>query len=266
MMFGLWRKWRRRQWTHKNIPSSWLRILEDEVSFYKALPSEKRDDFLTKLHWFVREKFFLGAQGMEITDRVKVIIGAAAARLILYLDYQHYDKLTEIVVYPFDYLHPNDDDSIRFGEAHTWGVVVLSWEAIQREMKYDSWRDTISHEFAHVLDVYNGSFNGTPQLRKRDDYKRWAEVMQSQFEELRSGDPDLMYLLGDYAAKNEAEFFAVGTEAFFGQPRLFKEIAPDVFAEFRTFFGWSPPDPNPEPAWELSSIPVWMDVQQKLWA
>ncbi|TNE45505.1 MAG: hypothetical protein EP343_26685 [Deltaproteobacteria bacterium] len=264
-MFSWLRNRRRRDWTHETIPAEWIQILEEDVSFYKHLPENKRDDFLTKLHWFVREKFFLGAKGMEVTDRVKVIIAAAAARLILYLDYSHYDKLTEIVVYPYDYLHPNDDDSIRFGEAHTWGVVVLSWEAVQREMERDSWHDTISHEFAHVLDVYNGSFNGTPQLRKRSDYKQWAKVMQSGFEALREGHPELRYLLGDYAAKNEAEFFAVGTEAYFGQPSLFQEIAPEVFEEFRTFYGWIPPEPAPEPFWEPLSVPVWMNLHQKLW-
>ena len=63
---------------------------------------------------------------MKITDEVKVVIAAAAVRLTLYLGLSFYDRLTEIIVYPYDYKHP-DVDGPTLGEAHyQGGTVVLS--------------------------------------------------------------------------------------------------------------------------------------------
>ena len=264
-MFGLWRTWKRSRWAKQPIPEHWHDLLREKVPFYSTLPPQKREDFLSKLNIFIQEKYFIGAQGMKITDEVRVMIAAAAVRLILYLDMSYYNKLTEIVVYPYDYLHPNEE-GIFYGEAHTWGVVVLSWPAVEHGIRETAdWGDTTTHEFAHALDVANGEFNGTPRLRHRKDYEAWSQTMSQTFLDLREGDLNNLILLGDYAAKNEAEFFAVSTEAFFGQPKALQRHAPSLYRELRRFYGWDPPSPQPPTPAELV-LPVWMPQSATYWA
>ena len=225
------------------------------------IPLERREKFLRDLKIFAWEKTFIGARGMKIIDEVKVTISAAAARLILFLDLSHYDRLTEIVVYPFHYKHPekfDDSEQVFFGEAHTWGVVVLSWPAVKYDiLTTEDWRDTATHEFAHALDIATGSFDGTPKLRHFKDYREWAEVMEEHFNALRGGDPILSELLSSYAMKNEAEFFAVATEVFFGNPLQMKRDAPELYRILRKFYGWDPPSPEPLFIDEPVELPPW---------
>ena len=115
-------------------PDPWYEYLERHVGFYPHLPAQLSDRFHDYLRIFVWEKHFIGAGGMEITDEVRVVIAAAAVRMVLNLDLSYYDRLTEIVVYPSHYRHPNQN-SVILGEAQNWGTVVLSYEAVLHGLK-----------------------------------------------------------------------------------------------------------------------------------
>ncbi len=239
-MLSLIRSFKRRRLRRKPLPPEWAGILQERVPFYSTLTSEDLDVFHTNLKLFVWEKIFIGAKGLEVTDLHRVTISAAAVRLVQHLDLSYFDRLTEIVVYPHDYRHP-DTGGVILGEAHGWGVVVLSWPAVLRGLQNpcDGW-DTASHEFAHVLDREAGAFNGTPSLRADDHYRAWADVMSLHFERLKGGFGRERRVMRDYGATNEAEFFAVATEAFFERPAQMKRLTPSLYAELRRFYGTDP--------------------------
>jgi MtfA peptidase len=237
-MFGLWRRWRRRRLGRRELPATWIPILEDRVPFYAGLEGELRERFLDYLKIFVWEKHFIPAGGLEMTEEIQVVIAAAAVRLVLHLDLSYYDRLTEIVVYPSHYKNPSHEGAVVFGEAHNWGVVVLSWDAVTHGLAdpHDG-HDTATHEFAHVLDRATGRFDGTPRLRASANYRCWGQVMSRHFEALRSGDARV---LREYGAQNEAEFFAVATETFFEKPDQLARRAPDLYGILRRFYGFDP--------------------------
>lgn len=244
-MFGLMRAWRRRRWMERELPDGWVSILQQRVPFFADLRGDERERFLNLLKVFVWEKHFIGAGDLEVTEEMKVVIAAAAVRLVLHLDLTYYNRLTEIVIYPGAYKHPGDDHTVILGEAQSWGTVVLSWRDVLAGLanQHDS-HDTATHEFAHVLDRANGSFDGTPELRGRADYRPWAKVMSRHFLALRDGQ-SCGQLLRDYGATNEAEFFAVATEAFFENGESMRACAPDLFAELQRFYHRQVPD-SPE--------------------
>lgn len=240
-MFGLLRRRRRKRWAATPTPDAWHAILAERVPFYAELDGELRDRFLRYLKVFVWEKHWIEAGGMQITDEVKVVIAAAAVRLVLHLDLGEYDRLTEIVVYPSHYKHPDDDHGIVYGEAHHWGTVVLSWDAVTHGLADPrDGHDTATHEFAHVLDRAGGVFDGTPTLRARAHYRPWATAMSRHFLKLRDGARRERRVLRDYGATNEAEFFAVATEAFFEKPRQMRDRTPELYAELQRFYGFDP--------------------------
>ncbi len=239
-MSGLLRKLRRRKLTRRPIPKKWLTILEESVPFYAQISDEMRERFLEMLKIFVWEKYFIGAGGMVITDEVRVAISACAVRLILHLHLSHYDRLTEIVVYPYVYRRLHEEVAI-LGETRNWGTVVLSWPAVLQGLACSkSGHETATHEFAHVLDRADGVFDGTPILRARADYRPWAEIMSHHYLGLQKGDPIEKRVLRPYGAINEAEFFAVATESYFEKPQLMKELIPDLYAELKAFYGGDP--------------------------
>jgi Mlc titration factor MtfA (ptsG expression regulator) len=238
-VFGLFKAWKRRRLARRPFPRRWLPILEQRVPFFGQFPDPLRQRFRELLKVFIWDKHFIGAGGMEITDEVRVVIAAAAVRLVLHLDLSLYDRLTEIVVYPSHYRHP-DSAGVVFGEAHGWGTVVLSWDAVLHGLRNTrDGLDTATHEFAHVLDRAGGAFDGTPELRRWGDYQPWAEVMSHHFLNMRSR-KRRRRVLRSYGATNEAEFFAVATEAFFEQPRKIKRRAPDLYQELSRFYGFDP--------------------------
>ena len=239
MIFWLFRKFRRRRLLERPFPDHWREILTEHYPFYQKLQDEDRQAFHDHLKVFLWEKHWEGAAGLEVTEEMKVLISAAAARIAREMDLSVYNRLTEIVIYPSHYFHPDRRDRIVLGQAHNFGTLVLSWDAVRQGISVpDDARDTAIHEFAHVLDAESGRFDGTPLLAHGRDYPRWSDVMGRHFARLQQ-DP-FQGCLRAYGATNSAEFFAVATEAFFETPTQLRHCAPDLYDLLADYFGIDP--------------------------
>ncbi len=246
-MAGLIRTIRRRQLAKRPLPQDWTAVLQRRVPFYRRLCGREQARFLKLLRIFIWEKHFTGAGGIQITDEVRVVIAACAVRLVLHLDISYYDRLSEIIVYPFAFRHPASKIGL-LGETQDWGIVVLSWPAVLLGLADTGDAHAVAtHEFAHVLDRADGRFDGTPLLKSRSAYQAWAKVMSAHFLKLRKNAALERKVLRLYGAVNEAEFFAVATEAFFKKPTLMKKLTPDLYTELQDFY-------RIDPAGELSAV------------
>jgi MtfA peptidase len=241
-MFGIIEHFRRKSAAKKPFPEEWRAILRSKVPFYRKLPPEWIERFEEKLKVFYHTKYFIPAGGMEITEEVKVVISAAAARLIMNMPDEHYQRLTEIIVYPSHYKHPGKDEVIVYGEAHHWGTVVLSYQAVLAGLHNPTdGHETAGHEFAHVLDIADGAFDGTPMLDSSGCYKPWAHTMSDEFFALREKDEEhKKSVLRKYGATNEAEFFAVATETFFEKPQQLKAKHPELYQLLSNYYKLDP--------------------------
>lgn len=239
---------RRARVRREPLPAAWQAYLFDDVAFYQHLDEDLRQRLEERLKVFIAEKNFEGAAGFEVTDQARVVISAAAARLIVHLHDSYYDRLRDIVIYPNTMTlpsHPyaNDDSMHALGVALDGTTVVLSWEATLQGLRNPSdGQDTASHEFAHILDRAQGGTNGTPPLESAEAYRAWAQVVEGHYELHRDYCPNLDRVLEHYARTNKVEFFAVATEVFFEQPRKMRTLAPDLFDQFSAFYGFVPDD------------------------
>jgi Mlc titration factor MtfA (ptsG expression regulator) len=177
---------------------------------------------------------------------MRVTIAAQACLLVLAFDDQLFDRVLSILIYPREYLVADArrlvggetvTEEMRAGEAWYRGPVILSWaEVIDDCQRLGHGRNVVWHEFAHQLDMLDGIIDGTPPLGNREQYHRWAEVMSAELSRLREARRTYQPTVIDpYGAKNEGEFFAVVTEAFFDRPaRLRQEHRAlyDLLAEF----------------------------------
>lgn len=238
-MFSLFRSWKRSRLARREISAEFTALISKHFPFASALEPAERERFHTHLNVFALDKRFEGAGGLEITDEMKVVVAGSAARLARNLSLDVYDDLITIVIYPAAWKNPRGE-GIHLGEAHQWGLVVLAWDAVRNGLHNPTdGHDTALHEFAHVLDLGDGRFDGTPELNAWADYHAWTRVFSKHYEQLRAR-PNRSQVLRPYGATNEAEFFAVATEAFFEKPSRMKEKAPELYEELRRYYRLDP--------------------------
>jgi MtfA peptidase len=199
---------------------------------------------------FLQEKHFTGAAGLQVSDAMRVFIAAQACLLILHLDLDYYRGWDEIIIYPSQFTprHAYTDeagvvhvsDHPFAGESWLGGPVVLSWEDAAAGGQGDGY-NVVLHEFAHKLDMLNGSANGFPPLHKNMSRKQWADVFKPAFEHFTNTvNNQIDTIIDPYAAEHPAEFFAVFTEAFFEMPGVVFEEYAAVYNQFVLFYQQDP--------------------------
>ena len=93
---------------------------------------------------------------------------------------------------------------------------------------------------AHEVDMMDGVVDGVPPI-ERSKYDGWVNVLYREFKTLnaialKDRGWGKYKLLGDYAASNEAEFFAVVTERFFESPASLKHHFPELYNLLKGFY------------------------------
>ncbi len=253
-MFFHWLKQkRRRALLAQPFPEDWLAVLQRNVHHYQFLSPGQQAKLRDDLRILVAEKSWEGCRGLAITDEVKVTIAAEASRLLLGFRDEYFDMVQSILVYPDAYVAPDQEvlqggivlegKSARSGEAWYRGPVILSWPDVLAGARGETCgTNLVLHEFAHQLDMQNGRVvDGTPPLESADQYRRWEEVMNSEYQRLvrdcQQGRPTL---IDCYGATSPAEFFAVVTECFFQLPRDLQWRHPPLYEMLSTFYRQDP--------------------------
>jgi hypothetical protein len=248
MPFKFMRSWKRERLSRRERPERWDPIARRHFDFLEQMGEDERERFWTHLKVFVWEKYWFGAKGLEVTEEMQVTVAGLAARLSRNLSLHVYDRLTEVIIYPSTFKIPGMEGVGGLGEASSWGTVLLSWDAVRNGLADPTdGHDTSMHEFAHVLDYGDGWFDGTPVLHSQGDYAAWSRVLGSHYATLRERVErgGRAGVLRDYGALNEAEFFAVATEAFFERPKRLRRDAPDLYDELKTYYKVDPAKGSP---------------------
>jgi len=253
MVFGLFAERRRARLRKEPFPSVWRAILERNLTFFRRLSEEDRNELLGHVQVFLAEKHFEGSGGLELTDEIRVTIAAQACLLLLHRKTDYYPELTSIIVYPTGYT-ANEVRHIgggvwEEGPEHRLGhtashlrALVLAWDAASRGAADPAdGQNVVLHEFAHQLDFENRNADGTPALETHAEYLAWGRVMSTEFNELRRAEATgVPTVLDAYGATNPTEFFAVATEAFFERPRALRERHPELYQELKRFYRQDP--------------------------
>jgi MtfA peptidase len=249
MLFSLLRRRRRRRLLAQPMAKEWTRIVDGiPVCAVLAPPDRARLDDVLRV--IATERRFEGCGGLVVTERMRVVVAAQAALLLLGLEHDHFSEVTSILVYPSTVRSPWPSyaggvvsvDRPIDGEAWPGGPVILTWDRVEAEAgSAQSGRNVVLHEFAHHLDAANGIVDGVPPLERRVSIGRWASVLRPEFEALAAASGrNEPTLLDDYGATNPGEFFAVAVEVFFTRARELKARHPDLYAVLSAYFRQDP--------------------------
>ena len=254
------------------FPAEWRDILKRCVPYVRAMPADLQLQLKAHIQVFLAEKAFIGCDGLEITDEIRVTIAAQACLLILNRPSFYYPELRQILVYPSSFVVKREhtdgagikhaDRQVLAGESWSNGQVVLSWyDTLQGAAVPDDGNNVVIHEFAHQLDQEKGVANGAPVLARRAHYRRWSQVLNDEYRALQArirfrhepvryaGINDTVPaqdhvpqepLFSDYGATDPAEFFAVISEVFFERPACMAQEHSALYQELVRFYRLDP--------------------------
>jgi Mlc titration factor MtfA (ptsG expression regulator) len=239
----------------RTLPREWQGTLTEHLSWWPLADAGQQAVLEQLAVEFLATKSFEGSAGFDPTNDVIVTIAAQACRLIVGLDLGWYRDVTAIIVYPSTAVRPGTrhleggissaGPANLAGEAMLHGPVMLAWDEVRAGMRHpERGRNVVFHEFAHKLDMADGSASGVPHLRSRDAYRRWENVMGEVLNDLRTGEPRF---IDGYGALGPTELFAVATEAFFGVPGDLRDREPEVYALLKDFYRQDPATPPADP-------------------
>jgi MtfA peptidase len=247
---------RRAEARARPFPPEWEAIVRANVAHYCALDDAERAELHAMMQVFLEEKQWEGCGGLDLTDEIRVTIAALACLLHLGLPHDYYRNVQSILVYPSTVVPParhpgvfeRMDGTVEetpfpiLGQAFVQGPVILVWDAVLHGARHpEQGHNVVYHEFAHKLDMLDGSSNGTPLLPDRNQFAEWVAVCSREFLRLRRlAENGQKTFLDSYGTKNEAEFFAVATEEFFDRPLALQKHAPDLYRVLSAYYRQGP--------------------------
>ena len=249
-MLGWLRERRRKRITAEAFPPEWDALIDAYVPLAWRLDGADRQRLRELVQIFIAEKSWEGCGGLALTEEMQVIVATNACLLVLDRGIDLYKDVDSILLYPSTVFTPPRRpylfETVRTpigharaisGEAMLHGPVVLSWDAVIGGTRWDAASNVVVHEFAHKLDMADGSVDGTPPLASDRELAAWARVWTAAFRDFQLrvayGAPSVV---DPYGATNEAEFFAVATETYFLNPDGLRVDYPELFDELQRFY------------------------------
>jgi len=237
------------------FPSGWDDTIRRNMSHYCMLDDDERNRLRKLIQVFIAEKSWEGCGGLELTDEIRVTISAQACLLILNLPHNTYENVETIIVYPSEVVLP--ERKLGFfetareplepaypisGQAFQLGPVILAWDTVLYQGRQSGTGcNVVYHEFAHKLDMQDGAADGTPRLCGQAEYRDWVKTCSREYLKLlKDVEKGKQTFLDEYGATDEAEFFAVATEQFFGQPIQMIKSAPELYRVLKEYYRQDP--------------------------
>lgn len=216
-----------------------------------GLDADERARLIELSERFLRSKSLEPVGDFVLDLPMRLEIALQACLPILNLGLEYYRNWYSVVVYPTGFMveheFEEEDGTIHrrhgelVGEAWERGPVILSWDDVVAGRVRDGF-NVIIHEFAHKLDMLQGTTNGLPPLHRTMSAADWSEAFVAAYEDLcrrvEANEPSPA--VDDYGAESPGEFFAVVSEAFFEIPHELQLQYPEVYRQLSLFYRQDP--------------------------
>jgi len=199
------------------------------------------------------------AQGMVLTDEIRITLCAQAAILIFGLEDPEKDPSLdwfhnwhEIIVYPAPFRNTKKEvfngagwlvswAGVEAGETQYQGPIIIDWSSDKPHPLRSHANQVLMHELAHKLDMLDGSVDGHPPLHANMSQKDWYNAFEPAYQKLKTAAANGRHTaITPYAATSPAEFFAVTTEYFFEAPARLHQVFPKVYQQLTLFYRQDP--------------------------
>src|SRR3954466_11093435 len=185
----------------RGMPPVGPAIVAQHLAVRPLLDDDEQQRLLQITDELLSRKRWEAARGFELDDTVRVLIAAQAALLVLNLSTDHYRLVSAIVVHPATVETRGERPGPSLGTVTSdpldvlglaedgRGPIVIAWdEALAGAHREQPGYNVVLHEFAHKLDMRDGTIDGTPLL-PQDLRADWIRVCTAVYEDLVAGQP-----------------------------------------------------------------------------
>ncbi|MCB0735338.1 MAG: zinc-dependent peptidase [Flavobacteriales bacterium] len=219
-----YRKFRLERSTYVSGMDDVIKSTVIRYGYYKNLSEEGRLRFIKRVRYLCMEKNFIGMDGLEITDQMRVLICAEMVRITFGRKRFKLGGFTTIRLYPGIFYSRLIKRNVKGLTGR--GFLALSWPDFLLGIEHPD--DNLNlglHEIAHALHI--ASFKGMSDMAEFQEYFGfWSRGALPFFQEMRQGEHDY---LREYGSTNFHEFFAVVIEHFFETPEEFCRQIPELY-------------------------------------
>lgn len=246
--FVLWRRAKHRTLViGEPFPDEWRILLLRNLPIYGRMPPALRLQLEPAVRAFLTRIEFVGCDGLQVTDEMRLVVAAQACLLIVQTDADAYAGLHSVLLYPDEFVVKDSDEDeagvvtegerVLSGQTFDTARIILSWRDVQESgAEGDDAYNVVLHEFAHYLDHDVGG-----SLTESGHDSDWHQTLEREYDALCDAiERGEKTLIDPYGAEHISEFFAVATETFFETPEPLLAAHPRLYGELRRFYGLDP--------------------------
>jgi Mlc titration factor MtfA (ptsG expression regulator) len=227
-------------------------LIESGVPLYRRVPAALRGELDARIAAWITRVEFVGCNGLQVNERMRLVIGAQACIPALGLERAVFDHLYGVMLYPDEFWVEESDVDEDTGVVTEGGRalagqtvdtdrIVLSWRDVEEAAERDDGYNVVIHEVVHYLDHVGGSRASAQGGAMATEYTALCDAVDRGEETL----------IDPYGAEDPVEFLAVSAELFFERPRDLRREHPALYAALRDAFRLDPatwPAPGAAPA------------------
>ncbi|WP_276481893.1 zinc-dependent peptidase [Paraflavitalea pollutisoli] len=210
-------------------------IVSKNIRYYNRLNLEEQRKFLFRTYLFHKAKKF---HYIEVTPTAEmpILVSAASVQLTFGLDKYLLNYFRDIYVIKDDY-HYGFYSRPFMGHVDLSGIY-LSWDNFLKGIKGEQPNCNVGlHEMGHALAWVNFITQTEEDKHFKGEFKNFSKVARPIFESMQKGAKNI---LGDYAASNYHEFWAVSVEVFFENPIRLRHELPELYKAMSTLLRQDP--------------------------
>ncbi|GAA3609382.1 zinc-dependent peptidase [Flavivirga amylovorans] len=207
-------------------------VLRNQFSFYKKLTTQEKKYFEHRVASFIKDKDFIGRDGIVINDEIKVLIASTAVMLTFGFRDFYIGIISKIVIYPGNY-YSNINKAYHKGEFNPrFKTLVLSWEDFVKG--FDNESDNLNlgiHEITHAIHINSMKERDVSSIIFSDSFKELSALFSKN--ELLRDELQASDYFRKYAYTNQFEFLAVTIENFIETPQEFRSQFPEIYSKIK---------------------------------
>src|SRR5579863_5221887 len=211
-------------------------VVSRYVKYYNRLGLEEQRKFLFRTYLFRNTKHFHYIE-VEESAEMPILISAVAVQLSFGLEKFMLNYFDDIFVLRDDY-HYGFYSRPFMGHVDQTGIY-LSWDNFIKGVSHLTPNCNVGlHEMAHALAYVNFVTQTEEDRHFKIEFPNFSKVARPIFTSMQQS--GAKNLLGDYAATNYHEFWAVAVEIFFESPVQFRHELPELYEAMATVLNQDP--------------------------